>query len=442
MQVHIFLSQGDTHMVQEHHTSITECLKEAISDNHTRMESLPFFIALTKGELPFESYVGNLRTMAVILGTLEHELSHVTLEEVRRLCLSRPSRLIHLRRDLSMIDPLFIADILPANQQAQKIAEWIRRYRIEQPSNLLGILYVLEGSTLGNAMHLPDVIKTFGPQISGTACFYAGYGDKTAENWKMLLSAMNSLQLNQEGRERIIQVAKEFFDQLEVLFASLYPIDTARLEFTASILNPEAGNHAVPDTVDELQAAVTAARKCREEFPYFNERYQERGRSFAKSDAAWLVTLVSLPQTQLMNQVEWLGRVLANRGMPRITLERQLELLYGELAAALPEEREQYTGLLEAAGNLAGERFRHIPEPVFSRLAEEFRDASDGELQGRLQGTGLLIVSAVCDKAAGINDAESSLLSWLLDKDLFPERWISAVRKTLDKAHEERNNSL
>ena len=427
-------------MVQEHHTNITKSLKEAISDNHTRMEALPFFVALTKGELPIESYVGNLRTMAVILGTLEHELSYVTLEEVSRLCQSRPSRLVHLRRDLSMLDPLFIADIVSANQQAQKIAERIRRYRIEQPTALLGILYVLEGSTLGNAMHLPDVIKTFGPQISETACFYAGYGDKTAENWKVLLSAMNSLQLNQERHEQIIQVAKDFFDQLEVLFASLYPFDKANLEFTASMLNPEAGNHAVPDTVDELQAAVTAARKCREEFPYFNERYQERGRSFAKSDAAWLVTLVALPQTQLMNQVEWLGRVLANRGMPRITLERQLELLYGELAAALPEKREHYKGLLEAAESLARERFRHIPEPAFSSLAEEFRDASDSELQGRLKGTGYLIVSSVCDKAAGINDAESSLLSWLMDKDLFPEQWISAVRKTLDKAHQEGND--
>jgi len=113
-----------------------------------------------------------------------------------------------------------------------------------------------------------------------------------------------------------------------------------------------------------------------------------------------------------------------------------LELLYGELAAALPEKLEHYEGLLEAAGNLARERLRHIPEPMFSSLAAEFRIASDGELHGRLKGTGYLIVSAVCDNAAGINDAESSLSAWLLAEDFFPEQWISAVRKTLDKAHQ------
>lgn len=71
---------------------------------------------------------------------------------------------------------------------------------------------------------------------------------------------------------------------MEILFASLSPVDKANLEFTASMLNPEAGNHAVPDNVGELQAAVIAAEKCRGEFPYFNERYQERGGNFAKSE--------------------------------------------------------------------------------------------------------------------------------------------------------------
>jgi hypothetical protein len=46
--------------------------------------------------------------------------------------------------------------------------------------------------------------------------------------------------------------------------------------------------------VREIKAAVNAAKKCHEEFPYFEERYQERGRSFAKSDAAWLATLALL----------------------------------------------------------------------------------------------------------------------------------------------------
>ncbi len=83
---------------------------------------------------------------------------------------------------------------------------------------------------------------------------------------------------------------------------------SARQGFTAGMLNPEAGDHAVPGDAMEIEAAVAAARRCREEFPYFDERYQERGRSFAKSDVAWLVTLTELPEAQLISQVEWLGK--------------------------------------------------------------------------------------------------------------------------------------
>jgi heme oxygenase len=398
------------------------------------MEALPFIAALTNGQLPLESYVGQLRAIAVIQGTLEHESAQITSSEIRTLLLDRPSRLVHLRKDLSVFDPLFIPDIEAALDHTRKIAERIRCYRVEQPTDLLGVLYVLEGTTLGNSMHLPDILKTFGSQTSGTAHYYAGYGDRTDEYWQKFYSAMNALPMDQDGVKHLIQVALDFFDQLEALFSALYPIQNAKMVFTASMLNPEAGDHAVPGDVREIDAALAAAKKCRAEFPYFDERYEERGRSFAKSDAAWLASLVALPEAQLLSQVEWLGRVLGNRGMPRITLERQLELLHEELASAVPAKIDQYKGLLKAAESLKAERLQYITEPVFDGLAREFQIATDGELQGRFKNTGVLIVAAVCDQAAGVTDAVTSLLPWLTDVKRFSLQWTAAVQKTLEGA--------
>jgi heme oxygenase len=416
------------------HTTLIDALKKAISEQHARMEALPFIAALKSGQLPRESYVGQLRAMAVIQGTLEHEFSQINAAEIRTILLDRPSRLVHLRKDLSVFDQLFIPDIEAALEHTRKIAEQIRRYRVEQPTDLLGILYVLQGTTLGNAVHLPDVLKAFGDQTAGTAHFYAGYGHETGKYWLEFSRAMNALPLDQEGRERLIRVAIDFFDQLEALFSTFYPIQGAKMVFTAGMLNPEAGDHAVPGDVREIEAAVATARKCREEFPYFDERYQERGRSFAKSDAAWMTTLAELPQEQLLSQVEWLGRVLGNRGMPRITLERQLELLHEELAAAIPANINKYRGLLEAAESLKVERLHRIPEPGFSDLARAFHLATDGELQGRFKRTGELIVSAVCDQESGVTEAVTSLLPWLTDSERFSPSWIAAVLKTLEQA--------
>lgn len=418
-------------MNQPRQSNLMDTLKQAISAQHARMETLPFIAALASGQLPLESYVAQLRAMAVIQGTLEHEFSQLPSGEIKTLLLDRPSRLVHLRKDLGIFDTLFIPDIEASLEYTRKIAERIRRYRVEQPTDLLGILYVLQGMTLGNAVHLPEVLKAFGDKTSGTAHYYAGYGSDTGKYWLEFSRAMNALSIDQHGCRRLIEVALDFFDQLEALYSTFYPILGAKMIFTASMLNPEAGDQAVPSDVKEIAAAVAAAKRCREEFPYFDERYQERGRSFAKSDAAWLVTLTELPQTQLLSQVEWLGRVLGNRGMPRITLERQLELLYEELAAAVPTKIDQYKGLLEAAASLKAERGKNIPEPEFRRMAGEFHLATDGELQDRFKRTGDLIISAVCDQKAGVTEALSSLLIWLTDTERFSSQWISAVEKTV-----------
>ena len=229
-------------MKQSRPVTLMDSLKEAIGEQHARMEELPFIIALTNGQLPLESYVGQLRALAVIHGTLEHELAQVTSAEISTLLLDRPSRLVHLRKDLSVFDQLFIPDIEAALTHTREIAQRIRLYRVDQPTDLLGILYVLQGTTLGNTFHLPDVLKAFGDQTSGTAHYYTGYGDRTVEYWEGFCRAMNALFIDQEGRERLIHVALDFFDRLFALFSVLYPIQHAKMVFTASMLNPEAGD--------------------------------------------------------------------------------------------------------------------------------------------------------------------------------------------------------
>jgi heme oxygenase len=416
--------------------SLMESLKEAIGERHRRMEELPYIEALTRGDLPLNCYVAQLRAMAVIHGTLEYELGLADPTPITELYKNRPSRLSALRADLGVFDKLNIPDCLAANEHSLKIAERIRRIRLERPEDLPGFIYVLEGTTLGNTVHLPDVEKAFGDRAKGVTHYYSGYGPKTGSYWQEFRSAMNALPLENPAREGLIRSAHELFDLLEPLFSSLYPVEDRGWGFTAGMLNPEAGNHPVPGSEAEIQAAVTAAYRCLEEFPYFGERYGERGRSFAKSDAAWLASLTTLPPSRFLSQIEWLGRVLGNRGMPGITLERQLELLYRELTTAIPEGRAGYAVFKEAAEHLEAERYKTIPKQAFKNLVEGFNIAAAEEPRGRLLRAGELIVSAVCDEAAGITEAVGSLLSWIADGERFSDRWIEAVNKTVEKARD------
>ena len=413
---------------------VMEILKDSIRERHTAMESLSFVKALTDGTLPIESYAGQLRAMAVIHGTLEHELPQIRPAELLRFLQARPSRLNHLRSDLAALEHLCITDCLEAAEQTRLIAEQIRRYSLEEPEALAAIIYVLEGTTLGNAVHLRDVQNCFDQRVAGCTAYYSGYGGKTEEYWQELRCFMNSIRYTEQQISRLTQVAHRFFDSLETLYRALHPIKEGGMGYTSGMLNPEAGNHPVPEEEPEIQAALASARRCRAEFPYFEMRYGDRGAAFARSDAAWLATLATLPGEQRLEQVYWLGRVLGNRGMPRITLERQLLLLQEELEAAFPERASTYSGLFETAEELQAQRLSCIPEPEFSTLASRFSVATDGEMSGLMRGSGMLLVSSVCDEACGITDAVSSLLSWFADPQRFTPEWIAAVEQTVEAA--------
>ncbi len=419
-------------------TNLIGLLKDTIRERHTRIEKLPFFAALANGTLPLQCYIGQLQAMEIIYTGCHQHLYRPGPPESREIALlflKRPLLTAVLQSDLDALDHLILPDCLEALEHARSIVTDLQGTK--QPEALLGLFYVLEGTTLCNKIHLQDVINCFGSKVSNATKYYNGYGDRNDHYWQEFCTAMNALRLGYLGKERLIKTVFRSFDQLEEIFNALYPIREDNWGFTALRLNPDAGYHPVPENAEEIQAAVHAALKCREEFPYFDKRFPERSAKFTRSDTAWLVTLASLPRPLCLQQVRWLGRVLGCRGMPRITLERQLELLHEELVVAAPSRAEKYAGLQEAAGDLKKERQRYINDESFTTLSRHFHIATDGELQGKLKNTGKLIISALCDEAGGITGATDSIICWLTDSKRFSDEWISAVKNTMESARRE-----
>jgi heme oxygenase len=408
-------------------TDLMGILKDAIRQRHARMERLPFIAALINGTLPLQCYISHLQAMEIVhTGCIQqlYRPGPPELKEFALIFLKRNSHTVALQSDLDALDHLILPDCLEALEHARSIVAELKETK--HPEALLGLLYVLEGTTKGNKVHLPDVINCFGDEVSNATRYYAGYGEKNDHYWQEFCIAMNALHLGYLGQERLINAVFRGFDQLEELLSALYPVREDSWGFTARRLNPDAGHHPIPENAEEIQAAVIAARRCREEFPYFDERFPERSTQFTRSDTAWLVTLAALPKSLCLQQVRWLGRVLGSRGMPRITLERQLELLHEELVSAVPSRSGQYAGLREAAEVLRSERLACIHAESFRTLSRHFQHATHGELRGKLKNTGKLIISALCDEAGGITGAADSILSWLTDSKRFPNEWVSA----------------
>ena len=411
-------------------------LKQETATLHRRLEKFPFFNALSNGTLPLASYVNQLRAFATAFGTLEHESTAIPEPSIRAVLGAGESRFTYLLRDLACFGDTMIPEIINVKRHADAMASRIRLLGVEDPVSLMGYVYVLQGTILGNRVHLPDIQRTFNVGHTNGAAFYAGFGDQTEECWAFFASLMNSFDLGDELTEKILTSAREAFGFLEDIHTALFPLPAADgMIFTSTAINPEAGDHGVPEDEREIIAVITAGRLCREEFPYFDERYGDRGKRFTDSDAAWLATLAKLTPPQIISQVAWLGGVLASRGMPRIALERQLFYLHEELVTAIPDKHADYDQLMEAVSWLKEERFKRISADRFDSLCHAFAANTDNELDGKMKGTGSLIVSAVCDEMAGIAGAVPSLDVWLTDPERFSADWSEAVRETIALAH-------
>ncbi|MEI6632311.1 MAG: biliverdin-producing heme oxygenase [Chlamydiota bacterium] len=414
--------------------TLMEELRAATFPVHARLQTAPFFHALVACRLPLESYVGQLRALSVIHGEMEQALERCPDEQIASVWNQDMRKLPRLQQDLRYFEPRAVADLKEAAEAALKTAEWLRFRSMEQPLTILGCVYVLEGSTLGAVVLQPLYARAF--LLAGDEGSAYLHTDVAAVyvRWAQYQQRMNALRLSVEDRDQMTQAANEFLAQIEAIFRALYPFKPESKTFLATSINPEAGRHPVPADAREVQASLRAADVCWQRFPYFEHRYGERGRLFARSDSAWLATLYHYEPAQIIQQVRWLGRILAGRGMPTFLLQVQLEILAEELAAAIPEKKSEYKKLSQAAAELGETRRTHLADDQLQAFAAGFDHAVGPEWSARFPQTGALLICAVADELEGSEGAVESLRPWMTDPARFPDKWIAAVAATLAQA--------
>jgi hypothetical protein len=194
-------------------------------------------------------------------------------------------------------------------------------------------------------------------------------------------------------------------------------------------LNPDAGDTPAPSDPGDRELAERSARVMWRAFPYFAWRYAERGRAFGRSDAAYLVTLLGQDDRTWRQQVGWLSRVLAPRGMPSILLEYQLESL-GRLWSR--ERHMPGNRFLALAAGLRGARLEVLEDAVFRECESLCRAA--GARAPERRGAGLLIAGAVVDHAVGVGTHYRELVEWFCSGAAGDPAWSRACSSALELA--------
>lgn len=190
----------------------------------------------------------------------------------------------------------------------------------------------------------------------------------------------------------------------------------------------EMGSHPLPDDADEINAALLANQRCNTACPYFSLRYGERGVRFGASDSGYLITICHDGEEVLSKQVDWLCSVLASRGMPRLLMEKHLEILYHALAELKPDSVADYQPIINKANALRAQREALISPAQQQAIKDEFFSSVSLEEKKLLRQAPALVISACCDDALGLQDTLASLLDWLADQKQFSDAWVTAVR--------------
>jgi heme oxygenase len=414
--------------------NLSEELRAATFAAHGRLQAEPLFGALARCQLPLESFVGQLRALAVVHGALEQALADSPEARVAAVWRDDLRRLPQLLLDLAYFAPRAVLDVTGAAAAAVRATEVIRRTAAGQPVALLGYLYVIEGSNLGAAVLRRLYARAYLLADDGGLAYWTQDPAAVQPRWTQVCQRLDAQPLTPLERGWVLDAAGTLFGLLHDVFSALYPIQPESLGQVATTINPEAGRHPVPADPRQLGAALRAADACWSRYPYFAHRYGERGQRFARSDAAWLATLGQFDAVQVQQQVRWLGRLLAARGMPTLLLQDQLERLADELAVAVPEESAAAARLRGAALELAQARRQRLTDAELVALGDAFRSRLGDQADTFGPELGELLACAVADELNGCPGAVDSISRWLTAPGRFAVDGSAAVIEAVDRA--------
>lgn len=183
-------------------TSFPKRLKDETAFLHQELENLPISKKLLGNHLLIEDYLIYLDLMEDVVSEVESAIFPLLVDHI--------SDLSERRKSLSFIRDFQELDYHKINQKE------VFHLSIEdvQTPFALGILYVIEGSTLGGKVIYKHLQKTLGLNEESGAAYFYGYGDHTGELWKNFLFQLSEYeQLNQNG-DRIIAGANFAFQSI------------------------------------------------------------------------------------------------------------------------------------------------------------------------------------------------------------------------------------
>lgn len=193
-------------------------LREATTEHHKRAEGHRFQKSLVKGELPEAGYVAWLGQMLLVHRALEQELDALASRcpEVATVLGDDWRKEERLLTDLVHLGA---SPLVTPNAATIGLIEQIREIGARGRS-LLGMFYVLEGSTNGGVFIARAVRHAYGLNGDGTR-YLDPYGGMQRERWAGFKARMADLDLSGDDADAMVAAAQSMFDGITAVSEDL-----------------------------------------------------------------------------------------------------------------------------------------------------------------------------------------------------------------------------
>lgn len=175
-------------------------IKTQTAYSHKKLEELPVSMSIVSSEMKIEEYINYLSLMHDVHQDTEHIIFPMLSEIVEDLDQRKKKYLIE--DDLAFL-----------NYNKTHSVKVFQDTDMNIPF-ALGVLYVIEGSTLGGRFILKNVSKF--AELSGNkgTAYFNGYGDKTGSYWKTFLNVLSEYERDLNCGDEIIRGARYAFDSI------------------------------------------------------------------------------------------------------------------------------------------------------------------------------------------------------------------------------------
>ncbi|MGG7660865.1 biliverdin-producing heme oxygenase [Dyadobacter sp. BHUBP1] len=174
-------------------------LRQETAESHQKLEGNPLSKAILSPFVSVKDYQTYLAALFGVTIACEDQIFPIISHVITDLADRYKSRLI--------IDDLLATGLSEAEIDALPVY----RFEFSTVAEALGIMYVLEGSTLGGKVLYRHIHEVLGLTPENGASYFWGYGPHTGNLWKSFISALTQFVDELDERDGVIGSAKKTF---------------------------------------------------------------------------------------------------------------------------------------------------------------------------------------------------------------------------------------